>query len=79
MNANRYIAHRNESSGVVQTVKEHCENTAALCREFSIPELKDFMYAVPPPMVLMMEYCIAGHHSGVPDSGFQRRMPISQR
>ena len=46
MNENRYIAHRNEISGAVQTVKEHCENTAALCRNFSIPELKDFMYAV---------------------------------
>lgn len=110
MNVNRYIAHRNESSGAVQTVKEHCENTAALCREFSVPELKDFMYAVgllhdvgkfqesfvkringanikvehsicgafaakekysmPSPMALMMEYCIAGHHSGIPDGGF---------
>lgn len=115
MNVNRYIAyiaHRNESSGAVQTVKEHCENTAALCREFSIPELKDFMYAVgllhdvgkfqasfvkringanirvehstcgalaakekyavPPHMALMMEYCIAGHHSGIPDGGFPK-------
>ncbi len=110
MNENRYIAHRNEISGAVQTVKEHCENTAALCRNFSIPELKDFMYAVgllhdvgkfqasfvkringanikvehstcgalaakekytmPVPMALMMEYCIAGHHSGIPDGGF---------
>lgn len=110
MNENRYIAHRNEISGAVQTVKEHCENTAALCRIFSIPELKDFMYAVgllhdvgkfqasfvkringanikvehstcgalaakekytmPVPMALMMEYCIAGHHSGIPDGGF---------
>ena len=22
------------------------------------------------PMALMMEYCIAGHHSGIPDGGF---------
>lgn len=110
MDVNRYIAHRNETSGAVQTVKEHCENTAELCRAFSIPELKDFMYAVgllhdvgkfqdsfvkringanikvehsicgalaakekyavPPPMALMMEYCISGHHSGIPDGGF---------
>ena len=110
MDVNRYIAHRNETSGAVQTVKEHCENTAELCRDFSIPELKDFMYAVgllhdvgkfqdsfvkringanikvehsicgalaakekyavPPPMALMMEYCISGHHSGIPDGGF---------
>lgn len=105
-----YIAHRNEITGSVQTVKEHCENTAALCREFAIPEWKDFMYAmallhdvgkyqvsfakringanirvehstcgalaaketyaIPTPMALMMEYCIAGHHSGIPDGGF---------
>ena len=110
MNTNKYIAHRNEISGAVQTVKEHCEKTAALCRDCAVPELKDFMYAVgmlhdvgkfqesfvkringanikvehsvcgaiaakekyavPPPMALMMEYCIAGHHSGIPNGGF---------
>ena len=46
MSMNKYIAHRNETSGAVQTVKEHCENTAALCRDYAVPELKDFMYAV---------------------------------
>ncbi len=105
----KYIAHRNEFTGAVQTVKIHCENTAKLCREFSVPELKDFMFVIGllhdvgkfqksfakriqglnirvehstcgalaarenysfGPMALMMEYCIAGHHSGIPDGGF---------
>lgn len=105
----KYIAHRNEATGAIQTVKAHCENTAALCRDFSIPELKDFMFVIGllhdvgkfqesfvrringanirvehstcgalavrdnytiGPMALMMEYCIAGHHSGIPDGGF---------
>lgn len=103
-----YIAHINEYSGQVQSVKEHSENTARLCREFSVPELENFMYALglqhdigkyqqsfqkrirganvrvehsgcgalaakeqyPVPMGLMMAYCIAGHHSGIPDGGF---------
>ena len=103
-----YIAHINEYSGQVQSVREHSENTAKICREFSVPELADFMYALglqhdigkyqpsfqrrirganvrvehsgcgalvakeryPFPMSLMMEYCIAGHHSGIPDGGF---------
>ena len=105
----KYIAHKNEVTGSIQTVKAHCENTAELCREFSVPELKDFMFAIGllhdvgkfqksfvkringanirvehstcgamaarenytiGPMALMMEYCIAGHHSGIPDGGF---------
>lgn len=105
----KYIAHRNEHTGLIQTVKEHSENTAALCREYAVPELKEFMYAVGLlhdcgkyqtsfakringanirvehstcgalaareqyevfPMALMMAYCIAGHHSGIPDGGF---------
>lgn len=104
-----YIAHRNEVTGLIQTVKEHSENTAALCREYAIPEMKDFMYVTGllhdvgkfqhsfvkringanirvehstcgalaaretyriGPLALMMEYCIAGHHSGIPDGGF---------
>lgn len=105
-----YIAHKNEITGQIQTVKEHSENTANLCREYAISELKDFLYAIgllhdvgkyqesfgkrisgenirvehstcgalaakdnyaiPAPMALMMEYCIAGHHSGIPDGGF---------
>lgn len=105
----KYVAHRNEFTGSIQTVKAHCENTAKLCREFSVPELKDFMFAMGllhdvgkfqesfvkringmsirvehstcgalaahdqytiGPMALMMEYCIAGHHTGIPDGGF---------
>ncbi len=105
----KYIAHRNELTGSIQTVKTHCENTADLCRKISIPEWKDFMFAIGllhdvgkfqesfvkringmnirvehstcgalaarenytiNPMALMMEYCIAGHHSGIPDGGF---------
>lgn len=108
ISSKEYIAHINEYSGQVQSVKEHSENTAKLCREFSVPELADFMYALglqhdigkyqrsfqkrirganvrvehsgcgalaaeeqyPVPMSLMMAYCIAGHHSGIPDGGF---------
>ena len=106
----KYVAHKNELTGLIQTVKEHSENTAKLCREYAIPELKDFLYVIgllhdvgkfqesfskringanikvehstcgalaakekytmPAPMALMMEYCIAGHHSGIPDGGF---------
>lgn len=105
----KYIAHKNDFTGSIQTVKAHCENTAELCRKFSVPELKEFMYVIGllhdvgkfqesfvkrisgenirvehstcgalaacenytiDPMVLMMEYCIAGHHSGIPDGGF---------
>lgn len=105
-----YIAHKNTISGSVQTVKEHCEHTATLCREYAVPELKDFAfvvgllhdvgkyqasfvkringssirvehaacgalaakeaYKIPEIMALMMEYCITGHHSGIPDGGF---------
>ncbi len=103
-----YIAHRNENTGLVQTVKEHSENTAELCREYAVPELKDFLYTIgllhdagkfqlsfakringanirvehstcgalaakenySEPLALMMEYCIAGHHTGLPDGGF---------
>ena len=38
-----YIAHRNENTGLVQSVKEHSENTAELCREYAVPELKEFI------------------------------------
>lgn len=105
----QYKAHINEKTGEVQTVKEHSENTADLCRQYAIPVLKDFMYVMgllhdcgkyqedfqkridganirvehsicgalvakeryPEPIALMMEYCIAGHHSGIPDGGFR--------
>lgn len=103
-----YTAHINEVSKEKQTVKQHSENTASLCRDFSITELKDIVYAMGllhdigkyqdsfqlriqgknikvehstcgaivakenynNALALMMEYCIAGHHSGIPDAGF---------
>ena len=39
-----YKAHINENTGEIQTVKEHSENTADLCRQFAVPVLKEFMY-----------------------------------
>ena len=102
------IAHINEFTGEIQTIKEHSENTAELCRSYSVPELKDFMYALglnhdvgkyqgsfsrringenisvehstcgaiaaeelfsSGAVSLIMKYCIAGHHSGIPDGG----------
>ena len=36
-----YKAHIQEQSGEIQTVKEHSENTAALCREFAVEPMKD--------------------------------------
>lgn len=103
-----YIAHIREGTGEIQTVKEHSEETARLCKEYSIPRLKDITYAIgmlhdvgklqrsfqyrisggnirvehstcgalaakelyPGPVGLLMEYCIAGHHSGLPDGGY---------
>lgn len=108
-----YKAHINEDTGAIQTVKEHSENTADLCRQFAIPVLKDFMYTMgllhdigkyqkdfqrridgenmkvehstcgalvagelyPDSIGLMMEYCIAGHHSGIPDGGYKNDTP----
>lgn len=108
-----YKAHINEITGEVQTVKEHCENTANLCREFAIPVLKDFLYTTgllhdvgkyqqdfqrringenikvehstcgavvaknlhSDAIGLMMEYCIAGHHGGIPDGGYKNDTP----
>lgn len=103
-----YKAHINETTKEVQTVKEHSENTANLCRNYAVAELKEVMYAIgllhdvgkyqksfqeringknirvehsmcgalvakekyPNPLRILMEYCIAGHHSGIPDGGF---------
>ena len=42
----KHIAHKNETTGAVQTVKEHDENTAKLCREYAVFELKEFLYAI---------------------------------
>lgn len=104
-----YIAHVNEETNEIQTIKGHSENTASLCRAFSIPPLKNLMYDIglfhdvgkyqetfqnkihgenvriehsicgaqvagnkyKGALGLMMEYCIAGHHSGIPDGGFK--------
>ncbi len=41
-----YKAHINEETGMVQTVKEHSENTARLCAQFAVPQLKDLMYVL---------------------------------
>lgn len=104
-----YKAHINENTREIQTIKEHSENTADLCRQFAVPVLKDFMYNTgllhdigkyqedfqhrldgkkikvehsacgaiavkklyPDAIGLMMEYSIAGHHSGIPDGGYK--------
>ena len=103
-----YIAHIREADGAIQTVKQHCENTAELCSTYAIPEMQSLSYAMglahdigkyqksfqrrisgahirvehstcgglvvkdkyPYPACLMMEYCIVGHHSGLPDGGY---------
>lgn len=108
-----YIAHINEQTQECQTLKEHSENTARLCRTFAIPIMKEFMYNLgllhdigkyqnsfqkriqgmnikvehsicgalkakelySGPIGLMMEYCISGHHGGIPDGGSQNDTP----
>lgn len=40
-----YIAHI-DSENNVQTVKQHCEKTACICKEFSISPLKELMYFI---------------------------------
>lgn len=104
-----YIAHVREETGEIQTVKQHCENTAKLCSDYAILEMQSLLYAMgmahdigkyqfsfqrrisgknirvehstcgalamreqyPFPASLMMEYCISGHHSGIPDGGYR--------
>lgn len=108
-----YKAHVNEITQQIQTVKEHCENTAALCKEFSIPELEELMYVMGllhdigkyqksfqkrisgsairvehsicgakeakvwyhDAAALILAFCIAGHHSGIPDGGVYNDTP----
>lgn len=108
-----YKAHLSEDSGKTQTVKEHSENTANLCKEFSFSDLKDVMYVMgllhdvgkyqirfqeridgkdirvehsgcgakealqkySTVVGYLLAYCIAGHHSGIPDGGFQNDTP----
>lgn len=41
-----YIAHKKEKTGEIQTVKEHCENTALLCSRYAVPGWEDFLYNV---------------------------------
>lgn len=41
-----YKAHINESTKSVQTVKEHSQNTANLCKEMAINEFKDVLYSI---------------------------------
>lgn len=104
---NAYIAHKNDKNEI-QTIKQHAEETAELCREYAIPEWKDFMYilgllhdcgkymesfqrkikcdenirvehsicgakeaydAYDTFLGVMMAFCIAGHHTGLPDGG----------
>lgn len=102
-----YKAHINTNDNSVQSVLEHSVNTAEICRESSVDELKEIMYAMgalhdigkyQPSFQkridgqsitvehsvcgakeaerllggaagLLMEYCISGHHSGIPDGG----------
>jgi CRISPR-associated endonuclease/helicase Cas3 len=103
-----YKAHINQQTNEVQTVKQHCENTAKLSERFSVDELKQINRTIgllhdigkyqesfqrringeniqiehsicgalevqnnfsKDALSLMMEYCIAGHHSGIPDGG----------
>lgn len=109
-----YAAHRTED-GRIQSVKEHLENTARLCREYAIDELKDCAYLCgllhdigkythsfqkyingdtsarveharygaqevsknKSWYVPMLEYCIAGHHTGLPDGGAKNALPES--
>lgn len=108
-----YIAHKDET-GRIQTVKEHCENTARLCEAFAAEGLGKIFYDMgllhdigkyqpafqskirrgdntrvehshcgaitakknyPGAAGLLMAYCIAGHHSGIPDGGFPQDTP----
>lgn len=41
-----YIAHFNEETKAVQSVKEHNENVAAMCKESAIAELKEMCFAI---------------------------------
>ena len=108
-----YKAHIQEQSGEIQTVKEHSENTAALCREFAVEPMKDLLYIIglmhdigkyqpafqqringkkikvehsicgaqeimrryDNSIGRLMAYCIAGHHSGIPDGGTSQDTP----
>lgn len=104
-----FIAHK-DLNGNVQTVKEHCENTARLACEYSINKFKDICYNIGlyhdigkyqddfqkringdnsiridhsicgakemininnDALGYLTAFCIAGHHSGIPDGGIE--------
>lgn len=104
-----YIAHKRENSDEVQTVKEHCLQTAQRSRDFAVDLFKDICYEVGllhdagkyrqgfqkringvsneacehaivgcrycdrvfqnEIVSNLAKLCIAGHHTGIPDSG----------
>ena len=39
-----FKAHVDETGERIQTIKEHSENTAYLCAQFAVPELKEIVY-----------------------------------
>lgn len=97
----------------MQTVRQHSEHTAQLCRDFAILPLKNVLYAMgllhdvgkytpafqrringsgeraehavcgakaaadyyKNAVCLLLQYCIAGHHAGIPDAGFPNDTP----
>lgn len=108
-----FKAHVDETGERIQTIKEHSENTAYLCAQFAVPELKEIVYMAgllhdigkyqesfqkkidganirvehsicgalavksqgSDALSLLIEYCIAGHHSGIPDGGDMSNTP----
>ena len=58
------LHNRNEYTNEVQTVREHCENTANLCKEYAIPEMEDLAYAAG-----------KAHDIGKYQEGFQKKNP----
>ena len=108
-----YIAHRKEDTGEIQTVKAHSEETAELCREYAVDEMKQAAYVAglyhdlgkygytyqrrirgtevrvehstcgalvakeryPYVVGLLLGFCIAGHHTGLPDAGSKKDGP----
>lgn len=102
-----YKAHVNDETGAVQTVCEHCLQTASLAEEYAVSSLKDITYVMgllhdigkyqgsfqkkidgavlsvehsvcgaieakskyKSAVLSIIQYCVAGHHSGIPDGG----------
>ena len=63
MDSEIHIAHIREEDGAIQTVKEHSENTAALCKDYAIPEMK-----------ALAEIAAGQHDDGKYQNGFQKRI-----